>query len=340
MAAVTLKNKGFPADSIFHLTLSLYKSLLINQSGGPAMLKVTLLGTGGMMPLKERALASAMASVNGRQVLIDCGEGTQVQIRALSLGFKAIDGVLITHFHGDHISGLPGLLLSMGNSGREEPLMIAGPSGLRHVVDCLRVIAPELPFDVVYRELDPAAPEPFDCAGLKIIPFPVKHGVPCLGYSLTLPRPGRFLPERARANAVPIKLWSVLQRQPEAVLDGVIYSQDMVLTPPRRGIHVVYATDTRPVPAIARAAEDCDLLILEAMFGDPEKAARAVKSSHMLMEEAARLAREARARRLWFTHYSPAMPEPELWIDAARAIFPAAELGADGMSVDLPFEEA
>lgn len=302
------------------------------------MLKVTLLGTGGMMPLKDRALASAMVSVNGRQVLIDCGEGTQVQIRACSLGFKAIDGVLITHFHGDHVSGLPGLLLSMGNSGREAPLMIAGPSGLRHVVDCLRVIAPELPFEVVCHELDPAAPEPFDCAGLQVLPFPLKHGVPCLGYRLTLPRPGKFQPERARANAVPMKLWSVLQRQPEATLDGVTYTRDMVLTPPRRGLSVVYATDTRPVPAIAEAGEDCDLMILEAMYGDPEKAARAVKSSHMMMDEAAGLARDARARRLWFTHYSPAMPEPELWLDAARAIFPAAELGADGMQIDLAYD--
>ncbi len=304
------------------------------------MLKVTLLGTGGMMPLKERALASAMVSVNGRQVLIDCGEGTQVQIRACSLGFKCIDAVLITHFHGDHVSGLPGLLLSMGNSGREEPLMIAGPRGLRHVVDCLRVIAPELPFEILYNELDPAAPEPFDCAGLQIVPFPLKHGVPCLGYSLTLPRPGKFQPERARENGVPMKLWSVLQKQSEAELDGVTYTQDMVLTPPRRGIHIVYATDTRPLPAIAEMGRDCDLMILEAMFGDPEKAPRAVKSSHMLMTEAAALARDACARRLWFTHYSPAMPEPELWIDAAREIFPAAELGADGMSIDLPYEES
>ena len=303
------------------------------------MLKVTLLGTGGMMPLKERALASAMVSVNGRQVLIDCGEGTQVQIRACSLGFKAIDGVLITHFHGDHVSGLPGLLLSMGNSGREEPLLIAGPRGLKHVVDCLRVIAPELPFEIIYNELDPAVPEPFDCAGLQIIPFPLKHGVPCLGYSLRLPRPGKFLPERARENGVPMRLWSLLQKQDGATLDGITYTRDMVLTPPRRGIHIVYATDTRPASAIAEAGRDCDLMILEAMFGDPEKAARAVKSSHMLMAEAAALAREAGARRLWFTHYSPAMPEPELWIDAAREIFPAAELGADGMSVDLPFSK-
>lgn len=301
------------------------------------MLKFTLLGTGGMMPLPERGLASAMAAVNGRQLLIDCGEGTQVQIRRFGLGFKAIDGVLITHFHGDHVSGLPGLLLSMGNSGREAPLTLAGPVGLNHVADCLRVIAPELPFEVVYREIDPDAPEPFACAGLDIAPFPLKHGMPCLGYRLTLPRPGRFLPELARKNNVPLPLWSVLQKQPEAALDGVTYTRDMVLGPARRGISVVYATDTRPVPAIAELARDCDLLVLEAMYGDPGKRERAVKTGHMLMEEAAAVAAEAHARRLWLTHYSPAMPDPETWLPLAQAVYPEAALGADGMDVDIGY---
>ncbi|MBR1558667.1 MAG: ribonuclease Z [Clostridia bacterium] len=303
------------------------------------MLKVTLLGTGGMMPLKDRALASAMVSVNGRQVLIDCGEGTQVQLRVNGMSFKPIDGVLITHFHGDHVSGLPGLLLSMGNGGREEPLLIAGPTGLGHVVDALRVIAPELPFEVQYLELDPESPAPFTCAGLKIAPFPLKHSMPCLGYRLHLPRPGKFQPERARENGVPMRLWSVLQKQAAATLDGVTYTRDMVLTPPRPGLTVVYATDTRPVPAIAEAARDCDLLVLEAMYGDPDKLPRAVKSGHMLMEEAAHVAADAGARRLWLTHYSPAMPEPELWLDRAREIFPETVLGTDGMSVDLGYRE-
>ena len=167
------------------------------------MLKVTLLGTGGMMPLKDRALASAMLEANGRRLLIDCGEGTQVQIRACGMGFKAIDGVLITHFHGDHISGLPGLLLSMGNSGREAPLVIAGPPGLEPVVGCLRVIAPELPFEIAFNEIDPESPAPFACAGFEIVPFPLKHGMPCLGYRITLPRPADSCARRHWPTACP-----------------------------------------------------------------------------------------------------------------------------------------
>lgn len=303
------------------------------------MLKVTLLGTGGMMPLKARALASAMLEANGRRLLIDCGEGTQVQVRACGMGFKAIDGILITHFHGDHVSGLPGLLMSMGNQGREAPVVIAGPTGLARVVNNLRVIAPELPFEIAFVEIDPAAPAAFACAGLSVRPFALRHGMPCLGYRVTLERPGRFLPERARANGVPMRLWSVLQKQPEAQWEGATYTREMELTPPRRGITVTYATDTRPTESLLEAARGCDLLIAEAMYGDPEKLPRAVESGHMLMEEAARIARDAGAERLWFTHYSPAMPEPELWIERARAIYPAAELGEDGKSVDLPYRD-
>lgn len=303
------------------------------------MLKATLLGTGGMMPLQARALASAMLEVNGKRLLIDCGEGTQVRIRACGMGFKAIDGVLITHFHGDHVSGLPGLMMSMGNQGREAPLLIAGPPGLAHVVNSLRVIAPELPFEIVYREIDPDAPEGFECAGLSVQPFGLRHGMPCLGYRVTLGRPGRFLPEQARANGVPIRLWSVLQREISAQWEGRTYTREMVLTPPRRGIVVTYATDTRPTESLLEAARGCDLLIAEGMYGDPAKLERARESGHMLMDEAARIARDAGAARLWYTHYSPAMPDPALWIDAARAIFPAAELGEDGMSVDLPYSD-
>lgn len=303
------------------------------------MLKATLLGVGGMMPLVDRALASAMLEVNGRRLLIDCGEGTQTRIRACGMGFKAIDGVLITHFHGDHISGLPGLLLSMGNQGREAPLTIAGPTGLRRVVDCLRVIAPELPFEIVFVEIDPDAPAPFACAGLEVAPFPLSHGMPCLGYRATLRRPGKFLPEAARENGVPMRLWSVLQKQPAAEWEGVTYTREMVLTPPRKGIVVTYATDTRPNGALLEAARGCDLLIAEAMYGDPGKYERAVASGHMMMAEAAQIARDAGVRRLWLTHYSPAMPQPELFIDAAREVFPGAVLGVDGMSEELGYEE-
>ena len=303
------------------------------------MIKAVLLGTGGMMPLKERALTSLYLYCNGHGVLTDCGEGTQVQIRSAGLSFKSINLILLTHYHADHVSGLPGLLLSIGNQGRTEPLTIAGPPGLERVVNSLRVIAPELPYSLVLHPIDPAEPEPLQVDRLIITPFPLQHKVTCLGYQYHLPRVGKFEPERARANGVPLPCWSILQKQDTVEHEGITYTRDMVMGPDRRGITVVYATDTRPVPVIARMAEDADLMIAEGMYGDPEKADSAAEKGHMLMLDAARLAHVAQPRRLWLTHYSPAMPDPETWIDAAKAVFPQTELGQDGMTVDLRYTD-
>ncbi len=303
------------------------------------MLKVVLLGTGGMMPLKDRALSSLILAWNGHSALIDCGEGTQVQIRNAGLSFKSIDLLLLTHYHADHVSGLPGLLLSIGNSGREEPLIIAGPPGLERVVNGLRVIAPELPFQIDLRTIDMKSSVPVTYSDLEIKPFALRHNIPCLGYRLHLPRAGKFDPDLARKNDVPLPCWSALQRQPEVEYDGQLYTRDMVMGPDRRGLTVVYATDTRPVPAIVEMAKDADLLVTEAMYGDPEKLPSAIEKGHMLMTEALELARQAQPRRLWLTHYSPAMHDIEEWLAPAKAIFPAAEAGADGMSIDLAYTD-
>ena len=303
------------------------------------MLKVVLLGTGGMMPLKDRALSSLILSWNGHSALIDCGEGTQVQIRSAGLSFKSIDLLLLTHYHADHVSGLPGLLLSIGNQGREEPLTIAGPPGLERVVNGLRVIAPDLPYQVIFQVIDPKAPDAFIFEGMNITPFPLRHNIPCLGYRMHLPRAGKFDPGRAQQNGVPMQCWSMLQKQTEIEFEGRTYTQDLVMGPPRRGLTVVYATDTRPVSTIVEMARDADLLVTEAMYGDPEKGDAAQEKGHMLMNEAAELARQAQPRRLWLTHYSPAMPDPDAWLDQAREIFPQTQAGCDGMSIDLAYTD-
>ncbi len=303
------------------------------------MLKVVLLGTGGMMPLRDRALASLIVSWNGHSALIDCGEGTQVQIRSAGLSFKSIDLLLLTHYHADHVSGLPGLLLSIGNQSRTEPLVIAGPPGLERVVSGLRVIAPELPFPIELKTIDVKTPETITYSGLLITPFALRHNIPCLGYQLHLPHAGKFDPDLARKNNVPMPCWSVLQRQPEVECDGQLYTRNMVMGPDRRGLTVVYATDTRPVPVIAEMAKDADLLVTEAMYGDPEKLPSAIEKAHMLMTEAAELARQAQPRRHWLTHYSPAMRDVGEWLPFAKAIFPATEPGVDGMSVDLMYTD-
>ena len=299
------------------------------------MIDVTLLGTGGMYPLPGRALTSLYIRFEGRAVLIDCGEGTQTAIRAAGPRFKPIEAILITHFHADHISGLPGLLLTMGNEGRTEPLTMYGPQGLERTVNALRAIVPELPFEVAFREFDQTDCVHFPCGGLEADVFPVDHGIDCLGYCFNLNRPGKFDPQAAKAKGIPQKLWGRLQKG-ESV-DG--FTPADVLGAPRKGIRFLYATDSRPVAAMEEYGVDADLLILEGMFGEHDKQARAETSHHMMMQEAAAIAAKANAKELWLTHYSPANPEPEQFEGELKEIFANTIIAKDGQSVTLQFRE-
>lgn len=299
------------------------------------MIDITLLGTGGMYPLPERALTSLYVRFDGRAVLIDCGEGTQMAIRAAGLRFKPIEAILITHFHADHISGLPGLLLTMGNEGRTEKLTMYGPEGLAETVKALRVIVPELPFEIEFVEFNQTDCVHFACGGLEADVFPVDHGIPCLGYCFNLNRQGKFDPQAARAKGIPQKLWGRLQKG-ESV-DG--FTPADVLGAPRKGIRVLYATDSRPVAAMEHYGMDADLLILEGMFGEHEKQARAETSHHMMMQEAAQIAAKVGARELWLTHYSPATPEPEQFEAELKEIFENTVIAKDGQSVTLQFRD-
>ena len=302
------------------------------------MLDVCLLGCGGMMPLPRRWLTALMLRYNGSSVLIDCGEGTQVAIKEKGWSFKPIDVICFTHYHGDHISGLPGLLLTMGNAERHEPLTLIGPKGLERVVNALRVIAPELPFEIQYVEIQGAEQE-FEFNGCRIRAFRVNHNVLCYGYTIEIDRAGRFDVERAKAAGIPLHCWNPLQKGNTVELDGVCYTPDMVLGPPRKGIKLTYTTDTRPAVSIVENAKNADLFICEGMYGEDDKAAKAVEHKHMTFKEAAKLAREAKAAELWLTHYSPSLVRPEEFMDGVRSIFENAYPGRDGKSTELGFEE-
>lgn len=302
------------------------------------MLDVALLGTGGTMPMKNRWLTSCLIRNDGQGVLIDCGEGTQIALKCAGRSVQKLDLLCFTHYHADHISGLPGLLLSMGLEGRTEPLMLAGPRGLRRTVEGLRVIAPELPFELAYTEFD-AEPFSFSAAGLELTAFAVQHTMHCCGYRLHLPRIGKFDPERAKAAGIPLKAWGLLQKQESVELDGVTYHQSQVLGAPRRGLTVTYCTDTRPVPEIMKYADDADLLILEGMYGEPEKLGKAIETKHMMFTEAAEIARDCNAHRLWLTHFSPSLPNPKEYLPLAQEIFPDTVIPEDGKALDLQFTE-
>ncbi|MCD8119375.1 MAG: ribonuclease Z [Lachnospiraceae bacterium] len=302
------------------------------------MLDVCLLGTGGMMPLPRRWLTSCMMRYNGSNLLIDCGEGTQIAIREKGWTVKPLDIICLTHFHADHVSGLPGLLLCMSNAERTEPLTIIGPKGVERVVNSLRVIAPELPFPIEFIEI--TEPErTISLKGYRIEAFRVHHNITCYGYSVCIDRAGRFDADRAKALGIPLKFWNPLQKG-QTMTDGeTVYTPDMVMGEARRGLKVTYTTDTRPVPVIARMAEGADLFICEGMYGEPEKAEKAKEHKHMTFEEAAKLARAAQPKEMWLTHYSPSLLKPSLFLPEAKKIFPNTVEGKDGMSVELMFED-
>lgn len=302
------------------------------------MLDICLLGTGGMMPLPNRWLTSFMARYNGSSLMIDCGEGTQIAVKEKGWSFKPIDIICFTHYHADHISGLPGILLTMGNAERTEPLTMIGPKGLERVVNALRVIAPELPFEIRYIEVDKPS-QTIELNGYVIHAFRVNHNITCYGYTIEIKRAGRFSVEAAREREIPQMYWSRLQKGESIPYEGGVYTSDMVLGPPRKGIKVTYCTDTRPTVSIAEYARESDLFICEGMYAEKDKIAKAKQYKHMTFYEAAKLAKDANVKELWLTHYSPSLVRPEEYKKEVQKIFENTVLGKDGKTVELDFEE-
>lgn len=302
------------------------------------MLDVCLLGTAGMMPLPYRFLTSLMTRYNGSSLMIDCGEATQIAVKKAGWSFHPIDVICFTHYHADHISGLPGLLLTMGNAERTQPVTLLGPKGLKRVVSALRVIAPELPFEVDCIEITDAQQE-FRLHGYKITAFMVKHNVPCYGYTIEIERQGRFCVEQAVQRGIPQNYWGVLQKGTQVEYEGSIFTPDMVMGPPRKGIKLTYCTDTRPAESLVKNAAGSDLLICEGMYAEKDKLVKAKQYKHMTFYEAAQIARAAEVRELWLTHFSPSLVHGEDYMPQVREIFENAYLGKDGKMAEMNFEE-
>ncbi|MBD5470796.1 MAG: ribonuclease Z [Lachnospiraceae bacterium] len=302
------------------------------------MLDICLLGTGGMMPLPYRWLTSLMARYNGTSILIDCGEGTQIAMKEKGWSPKPIDIMCFTHYHADHISGLPGMLLTMGNAEKTTPLLLIGPKGLTKVVNALRVVAPELPFEIKFMELTET--EQNICfEGFRIEAFRVNHNVICYGYNIVIERKGKFQLDKAMALGLDRRYWGRLQNGETIELDGKIYTPDMVMGEARKGLKLTYCTDSRPTEGIIKNAKNADLFICEGMYGEPDKKEKAKEYKHMTFYEAADMAKHANVDRLWLTHYSPSLTHPEEYKKEVREIFPQTYIAKDGWNEELRFAD-
>jgi ribonuclease Z len=307
------------------------------------MIDACLLGVGGTLPLPDRFLSSLLIRSSGQLILIDCGEGTQVSLRRLGWGLRDIGAILITHFHADHVAGLPGLLLTIGNSGRgaNEPVHLFGPRSLTRVVDSLRVIAPRLPFPVVCHELTGDPADVRRVGDLALRACLGEHDLPCLSFRFDLGRLPAFQPDRAKALGLPVQLWKLLQRG-ETVVDPATGRDVMpqeVLGPARPGLSLGFLTDSRPTRELVEFHSDVDLLVCEGTYGDPDDLPKAIENKHMTFGEAGALAAAARAKALWLTHFTPAMPNPDYFRRHAQSAFPNVTLGHEHLATTLRFPD-
>lgn len=305
---------------------------------GTGVIDLLLLGTGGMMPLPDRWLSSLLVRTGGHLTVFDCGEGTQIPWRRFGWGFRRVSTICITHLHADHIAGLPGILFSIANAGRTEPVTIVGPPGIQSAVEHLRAIVPNTGFPVEIQEIEGGASLTLP-SGLHARALWGDHRLPCLSYRLDLPRAPRFDVDLAQRLEIPVQHWQGLQRGEPLFWNGISYGEGAFLGPPRSGASFGFVTDTRPVPTVSEFLTGVDLLVCEGIYGDDADLAKAVDKKHMVFSEAATIARDAAAGALWLTHFSPAMTDPESYRDVAASIFPDVTVGFSGLSASLSFPE-
>jgi ribonuclease Z len=295
-------------------------------------LDVLFVGTAGSAPSARRGLPATLVRRGGDRLLFDCGEGTQRQL-VRSTGLVELEDVFITHFHADHVLGLPGMLKTFGLRQRERPLRVYGPAGLRALFGTLRPIIGRVGFPVELYELEPN--DEIERDDYRIAAYETDHGVPTLGYALVEdPRPGAFDPERARELGVkPGPDFGRLQEG--ETVDGV--HPDEVMGEPRRGRRIVLAGDTAPCEMTRLVAFEADLLVHEATFLD-EEADRAAETRHSTARQAAELAAAAGVTMLALTHISPRYGGKEVR-DEARAAFENTVVPRDFDRIELPFPE-
>jgi ribonuclease Z len=281
----------------------------------------------------------------GEVWLFDCGEGTQHQLLRSDINISQITRVFITHMHGDHVYGLMGLLATCGMSGHARGIDLYGPRGLAEFVrDVSRATQQQASYPLEVHTVEPG--QIFGDDEYTIACAPLKHRLPAFGYRITeKDRPGHFDVERAKESGIPAgPLYGKLKRGERVVLaDGRAFEGADFCGPDLKGRVVVYCTDTTYCRSAVELARGADLLIHEATFAEADEGL-AVRSTHSTAAMAARVAREAGARRLLITHFSPRyfpgnQTEPEDLLREARAVFTETEMARDFLSVDVERRE-
>jgi len=289
------------------------------------------LGTAAAIPTSERHLSALAVERKGRVLLFDCGEGTQYRLLHAGLNRARVDAVFVTHMHGDHVYGVPGLAATVGQLQRTEPMTVVGPDGLqRFLTAAADVPGNEVPYGLRIVELAEDVTERvvYETEELTVTARPLEHRVPTFGYRLQeKTRPGRLDADRARALGVedPRKFGALKDGTPVTAADGTTVRPEQVLGPPREGIGVAYATDTRPCDGSRALADGADLLYHDATFTDALHA-RAVETGHSTAREAAEVARDAGAQRLLLGHISARYDDPAPLVREARTVFPGAKV--------------
>ena len=301
-------------------------------------LDVVFLGTAGSMPAAQRAPAALLVRRGGDRLLFDCAEGTQRQLLRSSVGLVDLHEIFLTHFHADHVLGLPGMLKTFALRGRELPLDVYGPRGLRDLLGSLRRVVGKLTYEVRLVELEPG--DVLERSDYRLATFGVFHGVSSLGWSLIeTTRPGRFDVERADALAVPDgpERGALQHGRPITLVEGTTVTPEQVLGPPRPGRKVVITGDTAPSDGIVEAAWAADVLVTEATFAEEERD-RAQETLHQTALQAAEIAQRAQVELLALTHLSNRYFGAEIAREA-QAIFPDTVVPRDFDVIEIPFPE-
>jgi ribonuclease Z len=299
-------------------------------------LGLTFLGTGGSVPTKNRSLPAIALNYEGQIILFDCGEGTQKQMVLGKIGFSRKMQIFITHLHGDHIFGIPGLLQTMSLLGRREKLEIFGPVGICNYVEAVKTcVGLYLRFPVKIKEIK--AGIAYRGKGYKVLAKWAKHSLPNLAYAFVEDeKPGKFYPKRARLLGIPEgPLWHKLQHGKTVKLpNGKVVEPEGLVGRPRPGVKVVYTGDTSPCRGVMKLAEDADLLIHDSTFGD-ELEERAKTDWHSTPSQAAKIARDASVKKLILTHISGRYANTTLLRKQAAKTFKNVEVAKDFMHIEI-----